>query len=156
MNDNESEDTLNAADFDPRTTPLYKSSPERIGLAFGANEDMWQMKFDDLKDVTWYESDWYEKYPPISVVIEYVRIDVFYELHAKLELQTQIAADANAQLNEARRLLAESEFPEELFSTHDVYTGSGRSYDAVIDVLDTVVRMIRKRKDAAIAASKGG
>lgn len=143
MNDNES------AKIDPRTTPMYRSAPERIGLAFGDEDGLWQIEFDDCNGVTWYESDWHKNYAPVSVAIEYVRLDVYEnlkvefdsfaddversnrknlsfatvcvrdeegitvggalnrqremiaEIRAKLELQTQIAADANAKLNEA-------------------------------------------------------
>ena len=49
MNDNES------AKIDPRTTPLYKTSPERIGLAIGFELfNDWQLDFKDCKEVTWY------------------------------------------------------------------------------------------------------
>lgn len=87
MNDNESEDTLNAADFDPRTTPMYRSAPERIGLAIGCRDaDLWQTDFGGCKDVTWYSGE-----PPEAVTIGYVRADLYDALQAALDVQEKDA-----------------------------------------------------------------
>lgn len=67
--------------MDTNDTPLFRSSPERIGLAFGdGSDDLWQMEFDDVKDATWYSG-----HPPVSVTLEYVRADLYENLKAEFE-----------------------------------------------------------------------
>ena len=101
MNDNASEDMINADDFDPRTTPLYTSSPERIWLAIGDEfPGIWQLEFNTYADVTWYAGE-----PPVTVSIGYVRADLYDALQSALDVQTQIAADANSQMKKMCTLL---------------------------------------------------
>lgn len=98
MNDNESEDTINAADLDPRTTPLYKTSPERIGLAIGCRGvDLWQTDFNGCKDVTWYTGE-----PPVSVTIGYVRADLYDALQSQLAAANERADGLQRIVDEAR------------------------------------------------------
>ena len=139
MSDNESEDTLNVADLDPRTTPLYKTSPERIGLAIGCRGvDLWQTDFNGCKDVTWYSGE-----PPVTVSIGYVRADFYDALQAALDVQGQALIDAKAQtkkmcnLLESLTAIVHGECPSLL---DDLRDGNG-SLDIAIDT--------------AIAASKG-
>lgn len=71
--------------MDTNDTPLFRSSPERIGLAFGDEDGLWQIEFDDCNGVTWYESDWHKNYAPVSVAIEYVRLDVYENLKVEFD-----------------------------------------------------------------------
>lgn len=61
-------------------TPLFKSSPERIGLAFGDEEENWEYEFGYHEDVSWYSG-----HPTVSVTIEYVRADLYENLKAEFE-----------------------------------------------------------------------
>ena len=45
--DEEERDLIDAADLDPRTTPMFQTAPERIGLAIGDELEDWMSEFDD-------------------------------------------------------------------------------------------------------------
>lgn len=88
-------------DIDERTTPLFLSSPERIGLAIGDEMDDWNYQFDDCDEgqITWYTGS----NEPLTVCIEYVRSDIVEKLRADLaaaqeELRALRAIDAAAAM----------------------------------------------------------
>lgn len=115
MSDNESEDTLNVADLDPRTTPLYKTSPERIWLAICDEfPGIWQLDFNTYADVTWYTGE-----PPVSVTIGYVRADLYDALQSQLAAANERADGLQRIVDEAR-----AQKPVALVAQHGGYAWS--------------------------------
>ena len=94
MSGNESSDTIDVTN--PETTPLFRSSPERIGLAIGDELEDWMYEFYDANDaVTWYSE---AEGDPVSVCIHYVRADLYESL------QSQLAA-ANERADGLQRIV---------------------------------------------------
>ena len=134
MNDNES------AKIAPRTTPLYKTSPERIGLAIGCrNDDLWQTDFNSCKDVTWYYED---EEPPVSVCIGYVRADLYD--YSRAEIERLIAKI------EMQKLAADNKTSDMLKAMEDARRALAYAYKS-----DSVMEIAYLKLDAAIEASKG-
>lgn len=79
MSDNESDGLIDIADLDPRIMPMFKTSPERIGLAIGDELEDWNSEFHDCDEVTWYSGE-----PPVQVSIGYVRADLYESMQSQL------------------------------------------------------------------------
>lgn len=93
-----SDDTIDVTDT--KTTPLFLSSPERIGLAIGDELEDWCFEFADAHDaVTWYSEAEGE---PVSVCIPYVRADLYESLQAQLAA-ANVRADGLQKIVDAAR-----------------------------------------------------
>lgn len=111
MLDNESDDVIDVTK--PETTPLFQTSPERIGLAIGDEPEDWCGDFHDAVDVTWFEGD--AAQAPVSVCIQYVREDLYdFVIGERNNLSTlwgeslRTVADLRAALSERDRMLGEA------------------------------------------------
>lgn len=93
MGDNDSDGLIDIADLDPRIMPMFKTSPERIGLAIGDELEDWNSEFHDCDEVTWYSGE-----PPVQVSIGYVRADLYESLQSQLAAANERADAAQSQL----------------------------------------------------------
>ena len=91
IHDEEERDLIDAADLDPRTTPMFQTAPERIGLAIGDELEDWMSEFDDCDEVSWYSGE-----PPVQVSIGYVRADLYDEL---VESLRDLLAEYDAEID---------------------------------------------------------
>jgi hypothetical protein len=89
----ESEDMIDIDAADKTTLPLYKSAPERIGLAIGDESEDWLYEFDDTQEVTWFSG-----VDPVSVCIPYVRADRLDEIAKRAADQLIAMADEKQAL----------------------------------------------------------
>lgn len=82
MSDENEIDLMMATPEQLRQTALYKTSPERIGLAIGDELEDWDSEFSDSVGdcVTWFAGE----DPPVQVSIGYVRADLYDRLRAEL------------------------------------------------------------------------
>lgn len=97
MLDNESDDMIDVTK--PETTPLFQTSPERIGLAIGDGLENWCCDFHDAEGVTFFEGD--ATRAPVAVCIQYVREDLFNEQADEIDRLRAALAERDRMLGEA-------------------------------------------------------
>lgn len=98
MSDNESDGLIDIADLDPRIMPMFKTSPERIGLAIGDELEDWNSEFHDCDEVTWYSGE-----PPVQVSIGYVRADLYESMQSQLAAANERADAMTAERDNYQR-----------------------------------------------------
>lgn len=97
MLDNESDDMIDVTK--PETTPLFQTSPERIGLAIGDGLENWCCDFHDAEGVTFFEGD--ATRAPVAVCIQYVREDLFNEQADEIDRLRAALSERDRMLREA-------------------------------------------------------